>query len=63
MARLIVSMLMLAGARYVAFTRDITGRRMAEQSLKGAKKRAEDVSRAKVQFLEQDPQKWKPLLR
>ena len=40
-----------AKARYVAFMRDITDRRMTEQSLKMAKDRAEDASRAKAQFL------------
>jgi PAS domain S-box-containing protein len=40
-----------AKARYVAFMRDITDRRTAEQSLKNAKERAEDASRAKAQFL------------
>lgn len=40
-----------AKARYVAFMRDITDRRMAEQSLKMAKERAEAASRAKAQFL------------
>lgn len=40
-----------AKARYVAFMRDITDRRQAEQSLKLAKDRAEDASRAKAQFL------------
>jgi PAS domain S-box-containing protein len=38
-------------ARYVAFMRDITDRRMAEESLKAAKDRAEAASRAKAQFL------------
>lgn len=40
-----------AKARYVAFMRDITDRRMAEQSLNMAKERAEEASRAKAQFL------------
>ena len=40
-----------AKARYVAFMRDITDRRAAEQNLKMAKERAEDASRAKAQFL------------
>ena len=40
-----------AKAHYVAFMRDITDRRMAEQSLKKAKEDAEDASRAKAQFL------------
>jgi PAS domain S-box-containing protein len=40
-----------AKARYVAFMRDITERRQTEQSLKLAKERAEDASRAKAQFL------------
>ena len=43
-----------AKARYVSFMRDITDRRMAEQSLKKAKERAEDASRAKAQFLAAD---------
>lgn len=38
-------------ARYIAFMRDITDRRMAEQSLKMAKDDAEAASRAKAQFL------------
>ena len=38
-------------ARYVAFMRDITDRRMAEESLKTAKDRAEAANRAKAQFL------------
>lgn len=38
-------------ARYVAFMRDITDRRMAEESLKSAKERAEAANRAKAQFL------------
>lgn len=38
-------------ARYVAFIRDITDRRMAEESLKTAKENAEAANRAKAQFL------------
>ena len=38
-------------ARYVAFMRDITDRRMAESSLRKAKEDAEAASRAKAQFL------------
>jgi PAS domain S-box-containing protein len=38
-------------ARYIAFMRDITDRRMVEQSLKMAKDDAEAASRAKAQFL------------
>jgi PAS domain S-box-containing protein len=38
-------------AQYVAFMRDITDRRMAEQSLRKAKEDAEAASRAKAQFL------------
>jgi PAS domain S-box-containing protein len=38
-------------AKYVAFMRDITDRRIQERSLQSAKERAEDASRAKAQFL------------
>jgi PAS domain S-box-containing protein len=38
-------------ARYIAFMRDITDRRVVEQSLKMAKDDAEAASRAKAQFL------------
>lgn len=38
-------------AQYIAFMRDITDRRMAEQSLRKAKEDAEAASRAKAQFL------------
>lgn len=40
-----------AAAQYVGFLRDITERRMDEQSLKAARDRAEAANRAKAQFL------------
>ena len=40
-----------ANARFVAFMRDITDRRLAEENLKTAKENAEAASRAKAQFL------------
>ncbi len=40
-----------SNARYVAFIRDITDRRMVEETLKTAKENAEAANRAKAQFL------------